>query len=125
MVSGKMEVTELRKQIKEELTTLEKEISNILNEPNISSEQIRCLIADIDRCYILLDKFEELCKDFSYYFTLRKGLCRSLTPLTIALEAFEAGAIDLPSLKSATEKSNAKKSIEKTIEKLEETTIDA
>nr|MDO8081569.1 hypothetical protein [Candidatus Freyarchaeota archaeon] len=114
-----MTTAEIRKQLEEGLTTLEKEIGNILNESNISSEQIRCLIVDIDRCYILLDRFEELCKDFSYYFTLRKGLCSSLTPLTIALEAFEAGAIDLSSLKSATEKSNAKTSIEKTIEKLE------
>jgi hypothetical protein len=114
-----METSEIRKQLKIELTTLKKEISNILNESSIPSEQIRSLISDIDRCYILLDQFEELCKDFSYYFTLRKTLCSSLTPLTIALEAFEAGAIDLPSLKSSAEKSNAKTSIEKTIEKLE------
>ncbi|WXG41244.1 MAG: hypothetical protein WED07_10840 [Candidatus Freyarchaeum deiterrae] len=120
-----MGTTEIRKQLKEELTTLGKEISNILSEQNISSEQIRCVIADIDRCYILLDRFEDVCKDLSYYFTLRKDLCRSLTPLIIALEAFEAGAIDLPSLKSAAEKSNATASIERAIEKLEETLIDA
>lgn len=115
-----MTVALIRKQLKEELATIEKGISNILEEPNILSEQVRCLIADIDRCYILLDRFEELCKDFSYYFTLRRGLCNSLITLTIALEAFEAGAINLSSLKSAAEKSNAKNSIEKIIEKLDE-----
>lgn len=120
-----MTVDLIRKQLKEELTNLEKQISNILKETNILSEQIRCLIADIDRCYILLDRFEEFCKDFSYYFTLRKGLCSSLTSLSIALEAFEAGAIDLPSLRSVAEKSNTKKSIEKTIEKLDEASIEA
>jgi hypothetical protein len=121
----KMVNAEILKQLKEGLTILEKGISNILNQPNISSEQIRYLIAEIDRNFILFDRFEDLCKDSSYYFTLRKSLCSSLTPLTIALEAFEAGAIDLHSLKSAVEKSNAKTSIEKTIEKLEEILTDA
>lgn len=119
-----MEVMEIRKQLKEELTNLEKEITNIINESTISSEQVRGLLADIDRCYILLDRFEELCKDFSYYFTLRKGLCSSLTQLTITLEAFEAGAVDLPSLRSSTKSSRVKNDIEKAIEKLEEPIIE-
>ncbi len=119
-----MELLQIRKQLKEELRTLEKEISDILKESGISNEQIRCLIADIDRCYILLDKFQELCKDFSYYFTLRKGLCSSLTQLTIALEAYDAGAVDLPSLRLSTNNSNVKNHIVKAIEKLGETPIE-
>ncbi len=119
-----MEVIEIRKQLREELRNLEKEISTIINESDVSKEQIRCLIADIDRCYILLDRFEELCKDFSYYFTLRKGLCSSLTQLTIALEAYDAGAVDLPSLRSSTKNSNVKNQIVKAVEKLEETLIE-
>ncbi|MFB0561655.1 MAG: hypothetical protein ACETWM_10650 [Candidatus Lokiarchaeia archaeon] len=119
-----MEVTEIRKQLKEELRNLDKEILYILNQSDVSKEQIRCLIADIDRCYILLDRFEELCKDLSYYFTLRKGLCSSLTQLTIALEAYDAGAVDLLSLRSSTENSNVKNHIVKAVEKLEETLIE-
>ncbi|MBS7251435.1 MAG: hypothetical protein KIH08_12740 [Candidatus Freyarchaeota archaeon] len=120
-----MVAIEITKQLKEELLTLNKEITNILDLKEVSSEQIRGLIADIDRCYILLDKFEETCKDFSYYFTLRKGLCSSLTQLTIALEAFEAGAVDLSSLKLAARNSNVKKQIETAIEKLEGRQIEA
>ncbi|MEM3585776.1 MAG: hypothetical protein QXO71_00510 [Candidatus Jordarchaeaceae archaeon] len=108
------------KQLKEELLAIGREISKILDESNVLLEQVRCLIADIDRCYILLDRFEEFCKDFSYYFALRKGLCSSLTPLTIALEAFEAGALNFNLLKNIAEKSNAKSIIEKTIKKLDE-----
>ncbi len=120
-----MVATDMAKQLKEELSILDKEITSILNLAEISSEQIRGLIADIDRCYITLDKFEETCKDFSYYFTLRKGLCSSLTQLTIALEAFEAGAVDLSSLKLVAKNSNVKKQIETAIEKLEGRQIEA
>ncbi len=119
-----METPEIHEQLREELKNLEKEISAILNESNVSREQVRGLIADIDRCYILLDRFEELYKDLSYYFTLRKGLCSSLTQLTIALEAYEAGAVDLPSLKSAIKNSNVKKQIINAIEKIESNSIE-
>ncbi|MHA1363734.1 MAG: hypothetical protein ACTSP1_14545 [Candidatus Freyarchaeota archaeon] len=100
------------------LNCLKTEVVKLFREYTVMPEEVRKVASRISECYEYLRQLDQMLRDSALYYTVRK-LFEELTLAYVSIEAYENGALPLPVLKLAIQRSGIIPQIERIISQIE------